>query len=95
MYVLYNKCDIYLLIVTPRVSVMLQLINSLPFPFEDFEKLRKDWTRFQDGLVTLFECPNAIREVFECEASIIQYTETDEVSSTLPTGKGQLILTVT
>lgn len=76
---------------------MLQLINSLPFEDFDVEKLRKDWTRFQDGLVALSECPNAIREEFDCEASIIQYNENDEVSSTctLPVGTGRLILTVT
>lgn len=80
---------------------MLQLINSLPFEEQELENLRKDWTRFQNGLVAFSECPNSIRDEFECEASIIQFTdneeenETEKLSTTLPVGKGRLILTAT
>ena len=47
---------------------MIQLIDCLPFT--DFEVLKKDWTRFQDGRVILSEIPDAICGEFECDAEI-------------------------
>lgn len=78
---------------------MIQLITDLPFDLSTVESLKKEWTRFQDGLVGLSEIPDAVREVFECEAEIIPQNEEDEVSTLsvndfVPSGKGKLILTV-
>lgn len=84
---------------------MIQLINCLPF--SDFEALKSDWTRFQEGRVILSEIPDAVCGEFECEAEIqkIQIsedTEDDDADSkdvtnddhvSLPSGSGKLILT--
>lgn len=62
---------------------MIQLINSLPFDLiSSEESLKKEWTRFQDGLVVLSEIPDAIRGIFECEAEVIQQqSESEEAGS--------------
>ena len=53
---------------------MIQLIHALPFPADadSLASLRKDWTRFQDGLVILSEIPDAIRGEYECEAEVMK-----------------------
>ncbi len=85
---------------------MIQLITALPFDLFALTSLKKDWSRFQDGLEALNEVPDAVRDVFECEAEVIpQVCETDEgesedkedreddTSALVPSGKGKLILT--
>ena len=112
---------------------MIQLIDSLPFNLEtSLNSLKSDWSRFQNGLVTFSEIPNAICGVFECEAEIIEQECEDDleegsgnekekiiekhkldhngnasnsssdtfsnsnsdINSIVPSGNGQLILTV-
>lgn len=86
---------------------MIQLINSIPFSTdpESLSSLRKDWTRFKDGLVILSEIPDAIRGEYECEAEILEQedsegeteNETEGIENlkiqNIPSGKGNLILT--
>ena len=48
---------------------MIQLIDSLPFT-DDFDTLKADWQRFQDGKVIFSEIPDAICGEFDCEAEI-------------------------
>ena len=61
---------------------MIRLIHSLPFPVdsESLSSLRKDWTRFQDGLVILSEIPDAIRGEYECEAEVLKQDNGDEAN---------------
>lgn len=61
---------------------MIQLINSLPFPVDtdSLVSLRKDWTRFQDGLVILAAIPDAIRGEFECDAEVLKQQDEDDES---------------
>lgn len=49
---------------------MIQLIDSLPFTVDAVDSLKRDWTRFQDGLVILTQIPDAICGKFACEAEI-------------------------
>lgn len=82
---------------------MIQLIESLPFNLEtELESLKRDWTRFQDGLVSFNEIPDAIRGIFNCEAELInqknEYESENEevqvdVNKFIPSGNGKLILT--
>lgn len=82
---------------------MIQLITALPFDLSALTSLKKDWNRFQDGLVTLNEIPDAVRDVFECEAEVIPQecefeegdseNKEDDTSALVPSGKGKLILT--
>lgn len=71
---------------------MIQLINSLPFPVDtdSLVSLRKDWTRFQDGLVILAEIPDAIRGEFECEAEVLKQQDEDDESDSEDSDKSDV-----
>ena len=56
---------------------MIQLIDALPFT-DDFDTLKADWQRFQDGKVIFSEIPDAICGEFDCEAEIQKFEDEAE-----------------